>query len=91
MKPVHLIENKKVKISHWDDEVNLELEAEDLTDDVHIYDILNGLEIETRLASKPNKNEFKFKLKSKGLKFYYQPPLTQEEIGKMFWEKKNRA
>jgi hypothetical protein len=41
---------------------------------------LGGLEIEIILKKKPSANVFAFRIQSQGLKFYYQPPLTKEEI-----------
>lgn len=37
-----------------------------------------GLEFEIVLKVKPSKNTFSFPLQAQNLKFYYQPPLTQE-------------
>ena len=49
------------------------------------YDVLEGeggFEFEVILKEAPKKNEIKFNLKTKGLVFFYQPPLTEEiEIG----------
>jgi hypothetical protein len=52
--------------------------------DFHFYPSevgeLGGLEIEIILKKKPSANVFAFGIQSQGLKFYYQPSLTQEEI-----------
>lgn len=39
-----------------------------------------GLEIELLLKEKPDTNKFDFTLQTKGLDFFYQPALTQQEI-----------
>lgn len=39
-----------------------------------------GFSFETELTKKPKGNVLDFTLNTKGLVFYYQPPLTQEEI-----------
>lgn len=39
-----------------------------------------GIEIELQLDEKPESNVFEFTLETKGLRFSYQPPLTQQEI-----------
>lgn len=39
-----------------------------------------GLEIELILDEKPQSNVFEFTIQTKELEFFYQPPLTQEEI-----------
>ena len=39
---------------------------------------LGGLELEIILKKKPRDNSFVFPIETKGLVFYYQPPLTQE-------------
>jgi hypothetical protein len=54
-------------------------------EEVHIYekpDIAEdgGLEIEIHLKEKPDTNRFDFTIQTKGLNFYYQAPLTKEEI-----------
>ncbi len=41
---------------------------------------LGGYEYEIILEKKPKTNQIIIDLQSQGLKFYYQPPLTQEEI-----------
>lgn len=45
-----------------------------------IYQREDGLEWEIILSSKPPTNRFAFPIQSEGLDFYYQPPLTSEEI-----------
>ncbi|MEP0827744.1 MAG: hypothetical protein HRF51_04415 [bacterium] len=45
-----------------------------------IYRRPDGLEWEIVLASKPAGNRFAFPIQTEGLDFYYQPPLTPEEI-----------
>lgn len=52
---------------------------------VHIYERPEvgedgGLEIELHLKHKPDTNRFDFSIQTKGLNFYYQPALTEEEI-----------
>jgi len=45
---------------------------------VFIQNELGGLEFEAILKEKPPTNSFNFRIETKGLKFYYQPPLTEE-------------
>ena len=78
-KPLKIVDGKKLKISHWDDEVNFDIEYEGV-EDVNIYDITDGVEYEVLLQTKPNTNIFKYKLNKKEVVWYYQPALTQEEI-----------
>lgn len=73
------IENKKIK---WKGKKT----------EVHYYDIKKGellhdkvlesdvYEVEVLLLEKPDTNIVEFDIKTKGLKFYYQPELTQQEI-----------
>lgn len=51
--------------------------------EVDFYDIKEGeggYEFEITLKEKPKSNKVEFSLNTKGLNFYYQPELTQEEI-----------
>jgi hypothetical protein len=41
---------------------------------------LGGLELEIILKTKPSVNIFSFSIQTQDLKFYYQPPLTPEEV-----------
>jgi hypothetical protein len=41
---------------------------------------LGGFEFEITLKKKPAKNTVELDIETKGLKFYYQPPLTPEEV-----------
>src|SRR3990167_8406662 len=55
--------------------------------EVHMYDKPDasdegGFELEVVLKSKPALNVLEFTIQTKGLNFFYQPPLTQEEIGR---------
>jgi len=45
---------------------------------VFIQNEHGGLEFEAVLKTKPPVNSFSFPIETKGLKFYYQPPLTEE-------------
>ncbi len=45
-----------------------------------IYRRADGLEWEIVLAAKPAGNRFAFPIQTEGLDFYYQPPLTPEEV-----------
>lgn len=59
--------------------------AEGAIEDVVIYELADigedgGLEIEIHLKEKPDTNIFDFTLQTKGLNFFYQPPLTPEDI-----------
>lgn len=83
--------NKKLKISRWDDEVNLELELRDdkkKAKEVKIYDITEGeggMEFEVDLLEKPLTNKIEFNLNNKGLDFFYQPPLNEEMKNDECW------
>lgn len=46
----------------------------------HFYDVENGFEFEVLLKSKPKTNTVQMSIESKGLKFNYQPELTEKEI-----------
>jgi len=53
-------------------------------EEVHFYDKPNagekgGYEIEVLLKEKPASNKIQFSIQTKGLNFYYQPPLTAQE------------
>jgi len=75
--------NKKLKISRWDDEVNLEIELVDdkkTAKEAKIYEVSEGMEFEVDLLEKPESNVIKMNINDKGLDFYYQGELTQEEI-----------
>ena len=48
--------------------------------EAHFYDIEKGFEFEVILKKKPKTNKVQMSIETKGLKFYYQPELTQEEI-----------
>jgi len=57
------------------------------TKEAHFYEIApsaehpeGGYEFEIILKSKPTTNKIEFSLQTKGLEFFYQPALTQEEI-----------
>ena len=57
--------------------------------EVHLYDIApcerhpkGGFEFEVILKEKPTSNKLEFSIETKGLDFYYQPELTQEEKDK---------
>lgn len=61
--------------------------AESADENVVIYELEpdeqnedGGLEIEIELPRRPRTNVFEFTLQTKGLDFFYQDPLTQEEI-----------
>jgi len=47
--------------------------------EVHLYELENGFEFEVVLLEKPVNNVIEFSLETKGLNFYYQPPLTECE------------
>src|SRR3990167_6455471 len=53
--------------------------------EVHMYDKPDaseegGFELEVVLKSRPASNVLEFTIQTKGLNFFYQPPLTQQEI-----------
>jgi len=84
----------QVKIKRWDevnfscrlidDEVTvLTTESEKIKligakKEVHLYELKDGYEFEVILNEKPTSNKLEFSIESKGVNFYYQPPLTQE-------------
>lgn len=47
--------------------------------EIKIYEIEDGFEFEIDLLEKPETNLINFSLNTKGLEFFYQPELTQEE------------
>jgi len=60
--------------------------AENKKEDVVIYELApdesngdGGIEIELHLKEKPDTNRFDFTIQTKGLNFFYQAPLTDEE------------
>lgn len=67
-------EGKVIKYITPDYEVRqYELDPSDIGED-------GGLEFEWVLPKKPSSNVLRATIQTKGLNFYYQPPLTQEEI-----------
>ena len=55
--------------------------------ELHFYNIKpneklreGGFEMEIILKEKPSTNKLEFTIKTKGLKFYYQPPMTEEKL-----------
>lgn len=49
-------------------------------EEVHIYEVDNGYELEAILKEKPVTNRVDFTIQTKGLSFYFQPELTEAEI-----------
>lgn len=49
------------------------------TKEIKLYEIENGFEFQIDLLEKPNTNIMEFSLNAKGVDFFYQPELTQEE------------
>lgn len=47
--------------------------------EAHFYDIGEGYEIDVILDEKPSSNLIEFTIQTKGLTFFYQPELTEEE------------
>jgi hypothetical protein len=84
IKPLYSLIGDKLKISHWDNEVEFTIEFKDkvkkhlVTNE--IADGEGGYEYDVVLEEKPNKNTFDFDITSKELNFFYQPALTQQEI-----------
>jgi hypothetical protein len=84
------LKDKKLKISRWDDEVNLELTFRDdkkTNKEIKIYDLPisaenpeGAFEFEIDLLEKPETNVMEFDIVTKGLDFFYQPIYTEEEI-----------
>jgi len=57
------------------------------TKEVHFYEFVpdishqeDGFKFEVILKEKPTSNKIEFTIQTKGLDFFYQPPLTQQEI-----------
>lgn len=48
-------------------------------EEVHIYEVTDGYELEAILDKKPDTNIVEFSIETKGLEFHYQPELTEEE------------
>jgi len=46
--------------------------------EAHFYEVEKGHEFEVVLKKKPNINKIQMSIETKRLKFYYQPPLTEE-------------
>ena len=64
-KPKIKTESKKIKY------IKNKIEA-------HFYEVEKGFEFEVVLKEKPATNKIQMSVETKGLKFYYQPPLTEE-------------
>jgi len=67
-------------------ETGAKVKVQDDDEELHMYELDGfedgGLEVETILKKKPkgkNANQIEFTLETKGLDFFYQPELTQEE------------
>jgi hypothetical protein len=50
--------------------------------ELNFYDVENGYEFEVILKEKPKTNTIEFTLQDKGVEYFYQPELTQEEKDK---------
>lgn len=48
-------------------------------EEVHIYEVTDGYELEAILNEKPETNKVEFTIQTKGLNFFYQPELTNKE------------
>jgi len=57
----------------------------DKSKEYNFYPIENGFEYEIILKEKPKTNVITLKIESKGLKFYYQPPLDEEHYKQDCW------
>src|SRR3990167_591565 len=69
----------QVKLMRWDNEVNLSVrQVSEGTP--NFYDVEEGYEFEVILTEKPATNKVRFTIETKELDFFYQPPLTQQEI-----------
>lgn len=64
---VTLVEDDKLKLTNHKKEI-------------HFYEVGDNHEIEVVLNEKPIKNIIEFSLVDKGVEYWYQPPLTNEEI-----------
>lgn len=51
-------------------------------EEAHFYDIDNGFEFEIKYLEKPKSNVTEFTLQTKGVRFFYQGELTEEEKSK---------
>jgi hypothetical protein len=88
----------ELTISKWDNEVHFKIKTNDSptatrTQDgkeilefsgyeARVYEISLGMEYEIVLPTRPLSNTFSFKIESKGLQFFYQPPLSDEVFPK---------
>ncbi len=86
----------QLKIKRWDNEVNAsfrllgdtgtqvkegdKVKYKSAKREAHFYELEEASEFEVILLKKPDKNIIEFSVESKGLDFFYQPELTQEEI-----------
>ena len=52
----------------------------DLKKEVYLYELEDGFEFEVILLEKPESNIITYTLQTKGLNFFYQPELTEQEI-----------
>ena len=57
--------------------------------EAHFYEIENGYEFEVILNEKPTSNIVEFTLQTKGIDFYYQPELTDDEKARGFERPEN--
>ncbi|RLI91232.1 MAG: hypothetical protein DRO95_04750, partial [Candidatus Altiarchaeales archaeon] len=79
---IRILEQNKLKyVSHKYDVNFYPKEPEEITEEIagrnHTFKIneKGGVEFDVILKEKPDSNIFEFPIKTKGLKFYYQPPL----------------
>jgi len=78
-KGLDLIETKDKNVKFKGDKIKFETPKVDY----HLYELTEGeggFEFEIILKEKPDTNVIEFTLVDKGIKYFYQPELTQEEI-----------
>ena len=85
----------QLKVMRWDNEVNVSLrlktDIEQIpskvgdkisTENIEFYALDEGYEFEVILKEKPKTNVIEFTIEDKGIEYFYQPELTQEEKDK---------
>ncbi len=86
----------QIKLKRWDNQVNCsfrllgdtgthredgdKIKYESDKREAHFYEVKDAYEFEVILKEKPDTNLIEFSMETKGLEFFYQPELTQEEI-----------
>jgi hypothetical protein len=68
----------EVLLKRWDGECYIKVSRKEK--DLNIKQVTGGLRLEVILNKKPASNVISLDIETEGLVFYYQPPLTKEEI-----------